>query len=347
MARILARASRYPRGVKSAGASRPLVSIILCTYQQAEYVRDAVDSVLAQTYRPIELILIDNGSTDGTPDIVAPYAADPRVRLFAYPKNGPVTQRLNAGIASSSGEAVSFVFGDDLYLADKTERQMRVLGGLGPDYGVVYGPGYRLNMRSGQRWLPRTYSRSGDVGRDLVLGFHSASLDPIAPLIRRRCLVENPFHEDVFLEGTESVLLRIALSYKFQYLGEPLTVMREHPRNRGKAYATNTELNLVLLDKLAHEPAFPADLRPAITSIKATALRSLAWATLRIRCDGAEARGYLRRAIALEPRQALHPRSMAAWLLSFLPRGSLRVLNRAATVVRRHRTGLEFLESHS
>ncbi|MSO96196.1 MAG: glycosyltransferase [Thermoleophilia bacterium] len=322
----------------------PLVSIVLGTYNQAPYLGAAIDSALGQTHPKIEVILVDNGSTDGTADVLARYAGVPNLRIQRHARNGAVTKALNEALDDAQGEFVSFLFGDDYYLAEKTERQLSFFATLSTEHGVVFGPGYRLSERTGERWVPPGRGPSGWVARDLLAHFHSASLVPISPLIRRRCLERYRFHEDIFLEGTESLLLRLALSYQFGYLPEPLVVMREHAGNHGKAYRRNTEYNLVLLDKLAREEAFPADLRGVVTTVKAQSLRSLGWTTARLTSDGAAARAAFLAAARMQKRQALHWRTLAGVLLSLVP-GRLRgLLNGAGFSLRRHRSGLEYLD---
>ena len=322
----------------------PLVSVILCTYDQGEFIADAVESVLAQTYRRVELLLIDNGSRDRTGEIIRRYASMPNVRLLPHPDNGPVTKRLNEGIATSSGSFVSFLFGDDYYLPTKIERQLSCFAALGAEYGVVYGPGYRENVRTNTRWLPATYSRSGLIGRDLLVHFQSAALIPIAPLIRRDCFDTHHLDEETFHAMLEGFLSRLALSYHFYYLDEPLVVMREHPANAGKAYRANTEATLDFLDRLADDPAFPEDLAPHLVTLRAEALRNLAWWMLRLKGDGAEARRYFADAVRIQARQALHPRTFAGLALSVLPAPALGALNRIATLVRKPKSGFEVRE---
>src|SRR5688572_7176042 len=97
-------------------AQHPKVSVVLCTYNQAPYLAEAIESVLSQTHRNFELIVVDNGSTDGSQELLADYAADPRVRLQLHRENGPVTRRLNEAMACASGEYVSVLYADDYYL---------------------------------------------------------------------------------------------------------------------------------------------------------------------------------------------------------------------------------------
>jgi glycosyltransferase involved in cell wall biosynthesis len=99
----------------------PLVSCIVPVFNGALYLRDALDSALRQTYAALEVIAVDDGSTDGTPDILRAYGA--RVRVIRQENAGPATAR-NAGIRAARGEFVSFLDADDVLDADKLSRQI-------------------------------------------------------------------------------------------------------------------------------------------------------------------------------------------------------------------------------
>src|SRR5881392_2337340 len=94
----------------------PLVSTVLLSYNQGEFVRDAVESVLAQTFTDHELIIVENGSTDGSQDILRQYAGRPNVRLLLHERNEPITQRLNQGIAAAQGKYIALLFSDDYFV---------------------------------------------------------------------------------------------------------------------------------------------------------------------------------------------------------------------------------------
>ncbi|MEI8155141.1 MAG: glycosyltransferase [Hyphomicrobiales bacterium] len=124
------------------------VSIILSGYNQAAYVEDAMASAFAQTHRNLEVVVVDNGSTDGSPALLKKYETDPRVRLLLHDRNGPVTQRLNEAIRLASGQYISILYADDYYLPHKLARQLEEFSKLPADYGVVYSPGLRLDPRA-------------------------------------------------------------------------------------------------------------------------------------------------------------------------------------------------------
>src|SRR5207253_7596349 len=112
----------------------PRVSVILNCYNQGEYVAEAVDSVLNQTFRDFELLIVDNGSKDSTPQLLQKYSSDPRVRLFLHKENIAISRRFNEAMDATRGEFISFLYSDDYYLPHKLERQLAVFGPLGPEY---------------------------------------------------------------------------------------------------------------------------------------------------------------------------------------------------------------------
>lgn len=310
------------------------VSVVLCGYNQAEFLSEAVDSVLNQTQGDLELIVVDNGSTDGSSELLSKYGADPRVRLLLHQDNGAVTARLNEAIKLSRGEYISFLYADDYYLPTKLERQLECFEGLPLDYGVVYSPGYRHNIITSQRWLDSTLSESGDVLRAMLVKFYAGyPINPISPLIRKSCLLRYPFHEDVMIEG-EGLFLRLALSYRFQFLDEPVVVMREHLSNNGKAIKKNVSTILILLEKLGREKDFPPELQPMLSRCRAIFSRNCGWLAIRMAEDPAWARACFRQALAWQPLLIFHARTLAGVSLSIFPVGIIRIFNRMLNIMR-------------
>ena len=101
--------------------ANPLISCIIPVFNGVRYLGEALDSILAQTYRPIEIIVIDDGSTDGTGELVARYGD--RIRYFRQNNEGAPTAR-NAGLSAARGAFVAFLDSDDLWHPDKLERQV-------------------------------------------------------------------------------------------------------------------------------------------------------------------------------------------------------------------------------
>lgn len=116
----------------------PLVSIVIPAYNAEAWIAQTLESVQAQTHGHLEIIVVDDGSTDGGPAIVERFAAhDPRIRLVRQ-ANGGVARARNNGWRQAKSDYIAFVDADDLWTDDKIERQLATLIAAGPDTGLVY-----------------------------------------------------------------------------------------------------------------------------------------------------------------------------------------------------------------
>jgi glycosyltransferase involved in cell wall biosynthesis len=134
--------------------NRPLVSIITPAYNAAEFLPATIASVLAQTWRDFELLLVDDGSTDETQQIARAWQrADPRVRILSRPHGGPSAAR-NTAIAKARGDYFALIDSDDLWHPTFLESQMAVFAERRP-VDIVTGNGYNLGgPHDGQPFNP-------------------------------------------------------------------------------------------------------------------------------------------------------------------------------------------------
>lgn len=107
----------------------PKVSVIIPTFNRAHILKRAIDSVLAQTFADLELIVVDDGSTDGTTELISTFF-DPRLRYLRQPKNLGVSAARNRGVREARGEWLAFLDSDDLWLLQKLERQFAAMQGV-------------------------------------------------------------------------------------------------------------------------------------------------------------------------------------------------------------------------
>ena len=112
--------------------AKPLVSAIVATYNRADVVSQAIESILGQTYENMEVIIVDDGSTDGTDDMLRKFGS--RIRILRQQNAGPSAAR-NRGLAAAKGEIISFLDSDDIWLPAKTERQVALLQRTGNSVG--------------------------------------------------------------------------------------------------------------------------------------------------------------------------------------------------------------------
>lgn len=166
---------------------RPLVSVIVPAYNAERYIADALASVLGQTCQDVEIIVVDDGSTDATADIVGTVAAgDPRVRLVEQP-NGGVARARNSALALARGEFVAPLDADDLWYPDKLRAQVTRFHESGSPLGMVYSWWVGIDRSGRIRGSSFPTRVEGDLFLDLVFtNFLCAS----GSLIKRSVLLD-------------------------------------------------------------------------------------------------------------------------------------------------------------
>jgi len=148
-------------------STKPLVSVLIPLFNAAPYLPETLKYVLSQTYTNVEVIMVDDGSTDNSWDIASRYTEDSRVRLLRNPNKGACSAR-NYAFSKSKGKYVMFMDADDYCSLDKIERQVQALD-KGPIGSVAYCS--LANLRDGQLELPgsRKIDRDYDSPIDLLL----------------------------------------------------------------------------------------------------------------------------------------------------------------------------------
>ena len=171
----------------------PEVSVIMPTYNSAPFVAESVAGVLAQTFTDLELILIDDGSTDGTLDLTEALArADARVRLLRTPVNGGAAESRNLGISEARGRFIAFCDSDDVWRPRKLERQIALMKQNGWAFTfAAYDKIDEAGRPLGHVGVPASVSY-GELLKTCVIGCLTAVYDTqqvgkiLMPLIRKR-----------------------------------------------------------------------------------------------------------------------------------------------------------------
>ena len=152
-----------------AGGDLPLVSVIIPTFNRAHCIERAIRSVLAQAYSSLELIVVDDASTDGTPDLVRTID-DPRIKLVVHEANCGAGAARNTGLAAAAGELIAFQDSDDEWMIDKLHRQIALLKEAPPDHGAVYGGKLLYGRNESGAYGTQRISYIPEVGRKHVSG---------------------------------------------------------------------------------------------------------------------------------------------------------------------------------
>jgi len=201
---------------------QPLVSVITASYNMGHYVCQAVDSVLNQDYPNIEIIVVDDGSTDDTQSRLAQYADDDRVTVIHQENQGQTVAK-NRGLDAAKGQLVGFCDADNLWKPGKLAIQVPHLQ-ANPKIGVVYGD-INLIDDEGKSLPPATTIRySGKITAKLLVDNFVTFNTTLVP---RKILTDvNGFDENLRMGIDYDLWLRISLDYEFSYLDQPLVDYR-------------------------------------------------------------------------------------------------------------------------
>ncbi|RLB06846.1 MAG: glycosyltransferase family 2 protein [Deltaproteobacteria bacterium] len=197
----------------------PLVSVIIPTFNRGWILKEAIDSVLSQTFTDYELIVVDDGSTDNTPDILKSY---PQTKLIRQENRG-VSAARNKGVKASAGKYLAFLDSDDLWLPGKLEKQVNFFN-KNPDANICQTE--EIWIRNGTRVNPKKkhLKPSGTIF-EKCLGLCLVS--PSAVMMTREVFDEaGGFDETLPACEDYDLWLRLTCKYPVYLIEEPLTIKR-------------------------------------------------------------------------------------------------------------------------
>ena len=211
----------------------PLVSVVIPAFNAARTIQETLQSVTQQSYTHLDVIVIDDGSTDETAAIATLYGkTDARFRVISKSNEGVASAR-NAGIREAKGQFIAFIDADDLWHPTKIEKQLKALLSAGADTALVYSP-FRMIDAGGRVFAsPHKYGVSGWV---IHRHFFTNFVGNGSALLVRKHILEEFGGFDTWLrhegaEGCEDLLLqlRIAARYRFGEVAEYLVGYRKRP----------------------------------------------------------------------------------------------------------------------
>lgn len=204
------------------------VTAIIPTYNRAHLVSRAIESVLAQTYPDIELIVVDDGSTDATEGVVGTYQGGTRAVHYLKKPNGGCASARNRGLELAGGELIGFLDSDDEWLPGALESLVASLMGANADF--VYSPAIEVGM-NGERFT--TYpAAEGKPEEFAVEHFMTAQARSCSTLYRRRVFAKVRFDETTRHNEDSDFLQRVAMSFKAAYSPAPTGVVHHHGANK-------------------------------------------------------------------------------------------------------------------
>lgn len=208
--------------LKHSTVDEPLVSVIIPTYKRADLVPRAIECVRRQTYKKVEILVIDDGSPDDTGKVVRAIP-DSRIRYIRHERNKGLPAGRNTGIRAARGEYIAFLDDDDEWRDDKLERQLASIGEYDAVLCVAEVNGYPLRLH------PRPSITLDDLRR--------GSFDPSSLLAKASVLKEVKFDESLRQGEDWDAFIRIAQRYTIGWVPEPLLLYNDggHARMTSEA----------------------------------------------------------------------------------------------------------------
>jgi glycosyltransferase involved in cell wall biosynthesis len=275
----------------------PRVSVVIPAYNAERFVAAAIESVLAQTFKDLEVIVVDDGSRDGTGAIAARFGEPVR---YLRQDNAGVAAARNRGIRESRGGLTAFLDADDTWRSDKLEKQLAALE-TQPQYRVCYSAFTVVDDNLDPLRIAHSSRRAG-ILEDLVL--RGNVVGSICTVLCRRELFDLAGAFDPALSQCADwdMWVRLARLTEFLYLDEPLVTYRQHDDNMSRNAPLYERDTLYLLDKAFAMPELPEAVRAGKRQAYGRAFMVLAGCYWK----GGDVPAFLRcatRAVALDPRQ--------------------------------------------
>lgn len=231
------------------------VSVIIPAYNSAQFIAATIRSVLEQTYPNIEIIVVDDGSTDATLEVLDGFSD--QIKIFSKPNGGPASAR-NLAIRNSTGDFIAFLDGDDLWMPEKLAEQVSFMNAHA-EIGMTYSEAIMFAEIAGQQQVHGKIGYTGETSFcHLLLGDH---IPNSTVLMRRECTDKigllNESRELVAVEDYE-YWLRLARAYPIKAINKPLAFYRVHSSNlMGDGRDIERSLRLPLLALNEAEKLFP------------------------------------------------------------------------------------------
>ena len=204
--------------------NNPEISVIMSVYNGERYLREAIESILNQTFKDFEFIIIDDGSTDRTPEILREYAKkDERIKIITNPKNIGLTKSLNKAIKKAKGEYIARMDADDIAMPERLKKQIEFME-KNPEVGLLGTAYYEMNSKGeivGDKLFPTSNKKLKKILIKYNPFFHASVM------VRKEVFNRvGPYDKNIPKAQDYELWFRIAQNYKIANLSSLLMKRR-------------------------------------------------------------------------------------------------------------------------
>lgn len=237
--------------MQGVSSPQPLVSIVIATYNMGQYIDQAIDSILQQTWKNIEVIVVDDGSTDNTSAVMDGYQDNPKV-IYIKNENQGQPKAKNCGIKHTKGDFIAFCDADDLWEPNKLDVQMPLFAN--PNVGVVYSEVSNIDEHN------QRYVKAPNETRHVGIITNHMLIENFVPfgtaVIRRACIEQNGIFDEEFRMGIDwDLWLRYSLDWEFAYTPERTYIYRVWSGQMSTNYRGRYDFATLILKKFVHNNA--------------------------------------------------------------------------------------------
>jgi len=214
----------------------PLVSVIIPTYNRETLIIKAINSVLKQSFQDLNILIIDDASTDGTESVIRNLNNN-KIKYYKLEKNSGQCIARNYGIKRATGKFIAFLDSDDEWLPEKLTKQLECYKNGPANLGSVYGYSYSMDMIKNKTTLVNGKYYRGNIHDKFLQGFCPST--PSLFLIKKEALEKiNYFDEELITFVDLDLHIRISKDYAFDFVEEPIIIKYEQI---GDQYVNNFE----------------------------------------------------------------------------------------------------------
>src|SRR5258706_191229 len=207
----------------------PMVSVICLCYNHAPFVNEAITSVLRQTHPRVQLVVVDDASTDNSLQVIKESILDrPEITFLPLQQNFGNCRAFNKGLAASTGSFIIDLAADDVLMANRVEAGLNAFASLGPDYGVHFSDaelideaGNRIGYHSDR--FPHGSIPQGDIYKDLISRYF---INSPTMMLRRSVLEKMGGYDESLAYEDFDLWIRSSREWKYAYTPEPLVRKR-------------------------------------------------------------------------------------------------------------------------
>jgi len=212
----------------------PLVSVVMPSYSHESFISEAIEGVLNQSCQDIELIIIDDASKDNSREIIKSYREkDSRIRAIFHNENKGIAKTFNDGIEEASGKFIAITGSDDVWLKDKLEKQLEILGEnedlvVHSDSLIIDAQSNFVEKLPAKKRNASKKKKSGKIFRELLWGNFICGSSMI---FKRDNIKDIRFDEQLKYVNDYKFVLDLAIKYEYYFIPEPLVKYRIHGKN--------------------------------------------------------------------------------------------------------------------